>query len=344
MGCSTRVRCMPKNIYKRGKIWWGRVQVAGCEHRKSLRTRDRAVAKARQAEWQESLIGQAHFGEHRPTWDEALLRYVQDVMPEQVKASTAERYLTSFRQVHHMLTGLYLDKIGRKELFAVVSRKGPTNATKRRDFTAVAAVLSAASTWGWLDVDPAKTFDLKVVRERRDPVVLPEHHEIQKLVDNCPSDMLSRMVKVLWLTGMRLNEASTLEWKEVSTSRSALQLNKTKTDSPRAVPLSTEAVGTISGTPRFLKCGWVFWHDDGEPFKNLSSRFALIKKRLGLNFRIHDLRHRFAVDYLRDGVGSIYDLQKVLGHKSIKTTEIYLRYLTPEEHDQATRSAQNSAQ
>lgn len=152
------------------------------------------------------------------------------------------------------------------------------------------------------------------------------------------------MVKVLWLTGMRLSEASTIEWKEVSTQRSAVQLNKTKTDSPRAVPLSTEVVGTISGTPRYLKCSWVFWHDDGEPFKNLSSRFALIKKRLDLSFRIHDLRHRFAVDYLREKKGSIYDLQKVLGHKSIKTTEIYLRYLTPEEHDLATRSAQKSAQ
>jgi integrase len=175
--------------------------------------------------WKDGIIGQVHFGEHRPTWDEALLKYVQDVMPEQVKASTAERYLTSFRQIHHMLTGLYLDQIGKRELFEVVSRKGPKNATKRRDFTAVASVLGAAASWGWLDANPALTLDLKkVVRERRDPIVLPEHHEIQWLIDNCPSDMLSRMVKVLGLTGMRLSEASTVEWKEVSIPRRAIQL------------------------------------------------------------------------------------------------------------------------
>lgn len=108
---------MPKNLYRRGKTWWGRVQVAGREHRKSLRTRDRAVAKMRFEDWHDAIVGEVHFGEHRPSWDEALLRYVQDVMPEQVKASTAERYLTSFRQVHHLLTGKYLDKIGKKELF-----------------------------------------------------------------------------------------------------------------------------------------------------------------------------------------------------------------------------------
>ncbi len=47
-------------------------------------------------------------------------------------------------------------------------------------------------------------------------------------------------------------------------------------------------------------------------------------------FRFHDLRHRHAVDWLKSG-RSIYDLQQRLGHGSIKTTEIYLGYLTPNE-------------
>jgi len=50
--------------------------------------------------------------------------------------------------------------------------------------------------------------------------------------------------------------------------------------------------------------------------------------------RCHHLRHRFAVEYLRAG-GNIYQLQKILGHSSIKTTEIYLNYLTPDEAFQA---------
>jgi len=47
-------------------------------------------------------------------------------------------------------------------------------------------------------------------------------------------------------------------------------------------------------------------------------------------FRFHDLRHRHAVDWLKSG-RSIYDLQQRLGHESIKTTEWYLRFLTPDE-------------
>jgi len=46
------------------------------------------------------------------------------------------------------------------------------------------------------------------------------------------------------------------------------------------------------------------------------------------------LRHVFAVNYLRAG-GSIYDLQQVLGHSSVKVTEMYLAFLTPEEAQNA---------
>lgn len=49
-----------------------------------------------------------------------------------------------------------------------------------------------------------------------------------------------------------------------------------------------------------------------------------------IKFRFHDLRHLHAVNWLKDG-RSIYDLQRRLGHSSIKTTEEYCRFLTPEE-------------
>jgi integrase/recombinase XerD len=49
-----------------------------------------------------------------------------------------------------------------------------------------------------------------------------------------------------------------------------------------------------------------------------------------ITLRLHDLRHLFAVTYLRQG-GNIYCLQKLLGHASIKTTELYLDYLTHDE-------------
>ena len=62
----------------------------------------------------------------------------------------------------------------------------------------------------------------------------------------------------------------------------------------------------------------------------LAQKLAQTDRALAQHFRFHDLRHRHAVDWLKNGK-SIYDLQLRLGHTSVKTTEIYLTYLTPEE-------------
>ena len=132
-------------------------------------------------------------------------------------------------------------------------------------------------------------------------------------------------------------------------NRKTITLWRTKTSSPRAVPLSAAAAGTLAGTPRRLGCAWAFWHEApappglpkgsvGDRYRNLSSRLREIGQGLKppIAFRIHDLRHLHAVDWLKGG-GSIYDLQKGLGHASIKTTELYLAFLTAEEQRVAMR-------
>jgi integrase/recombinase XerD len=93
----------------------------------------------------------------------------------------------------------------------------------------------------------------------------------------------------------------------------------------------------------------VFWHGEDRRYRNVASRFRELVRRAVAKaelegrsplkpFRFHDLRHWFAVDYLRNG-GSIYTLQQILGHTSIKTTERYLDHLTPDENVASKRAA-----
>ena len=107
---------MPKNLYRRGVIWWGRVQVARTEHRRSLRTRDRAEAIKRLKAWRTDLERAAHFGIVRYSWREAVTRYVQEILQNAVKATTAARYLTSLRMVDPILGDLYLDQVDRRTI------------------------------------------------------------------------------------------------------------------------------------------------------------------------------------------------------------------------------------
>jgi integrase/recombinase XerD len=76
------------------------------------------------------------------------------------------------------------------------------------------------------------------------------------------------------------------------------------------------------------------------PYRQISSNFRRIVAATAAQarkqaqdfrpFRFHDLRHVHAVDWLKSG-RSIYVLQQRLGHTSVKTTEMYLAFLTADE-------------
>src|SRR5262249_44355204 len=96
----------------------------------------------------------------------------------------------------------------------------------------------------------------------------------------------------------------------------------------------------VAALPAFVGKPHLFWHDRGEPYSSFAPTFLKLMRRVeawakanGVEFRrfcFHHLRHRHAVDWLKSG-RDIYSLQGRLGHTSIKTTEMYLEYLTPEE-------------
>ena len=111
------------NLYLRGDIWWGCVKIAGRKHRCSLRTRDRAQAKKRVIAWRAKLIGEAHYGERRLRWKEAVTKYTTEVMPQSVKDSTATRYVVSFRMVDPHFSGLWIDEIKRRQIADMVRPK-----------------------------------------------------------------------------------------------------------------------------------------------------------------------------------------------------------------------------
>jgi integrase/recombinase XerD len=77
-------------------------------------------------------------------------------------------------------------------------------------------------------------------------------------------------------------------------------------------------VQMLEGLPRFLNSEFVFWHDEGNRYLNVSARFGQIVRSAQQSgtqfrpFRCHDLRHGFAVRALRNG-WDIYALQSISG-------------------------------
>lgn len=328
---------MANNLYRRGKVWWARMQISGHDIRKSLGTEKRSEALIRLAAWLAKLNGSANDGHPRALWQEAVVYYTTAILPGQVKPSTAERYLVSLRQVGPFLSDTYVDDIDEPVIGDLIQKRRLdeiTNATIRRDLTAISNVLRAAKINKWVRKNLFDDFDYDLIPEKREPITLPTDTDVDAAIASVPP-MMGHMMRLAEKSGMRENEIVTLERSQRTMSvRSTpqIRLTKTKTSRPRVIPLTgpilAEADAVLAGVPKSINSSYFFWHGEGLPYRNFASNYAQQKLDHKFTFRFHDLRHKFAVDYLRRG-GNIYDLQRILGHSSIKTTELYLEHLDP---------------
>lgn len=335
----------PKNLYKRGNVWWGRIFVAGMEHRESLRTSDRKEAEERLKDFRKGKRRDDKFRGTRLTWQEGVVLYTKTVLPS-LRPSTQKRYQVSLGMVDQHLLPFYLHEIDTRrisELIAARRSEGATNATINRDLTAVSRVLATGLGENANDHNPAKDYDRSLNRERRDPIELPTWKEVADAIAKAPTPLWGRIMDYASKSGMRENEILTLEKKRVDLARKAITLHRTKGGRLRVIPLDgpllRDAAAILEAAMEHDQ-KLVFGRPNDQSLKNFPSRYSTWRKKLGIGFRFHDLRHLFAVTYLQRG-GNIYDLQRILGHGSIKTTEIYLDYLTPEERRTAQFSAQS---
>ena len=342
---SHRRRKAPKNTEWRGDTLYGRIRIRNQLRRWSLRTGDVETARIRVAEDIERLKAAAFYGDHRRAqYRDIVSSWAERHIMHEVGPLTARRYAVSLRQLEPFLIELFLDEIDKDRIEQIVTARraaGVSTATIRRDLSALSSVLTFADV-----AENVALLRLRRLKERRDPIVLPEASHIKRVIERAPG-RIPALIEAAWLTGCRLEELVTAERTKLDHTHRQLTV-RGKGNKVRVIDLSFgnayELLRTI--TPR-LGCKWLFWHGDGVPYRNLSSRFAALVRGVHRTasdeaeaaghaepdfrvFRFHDLRHRHAVDWLKSG-RSIYDLQQRLGHTSIKTTEIYLKFLTPDE-------------
>lgn len=347
-----------RGLYQRNGIYWARFKVRGHEYRESLRTRSEAVAERRLKALRQRVEDRAWFGASDPVlWEAAVVSWAGAWTRLGIKPKTGARYAQSLICVRQWLDGKKVHEIDNallKEIVRARGKHGVSNATIRRDITAVSSVLGHCVDEGWIEENPAHMMDRSRFKERRLPIVLPRPDSIAQVF--AERSRFIDMAELSLETGMRQEEVAGLEHDRIDRKRMAVTLEETKGNVVRQVTLTDKALAIIDRQPRHFRSKWAFWHGNGERFRNVDSSFYALVKRVARKaaqagrdfrrFRFHDLRHLFAVNYLREGRGGIYDLQQILGHKSVKTTEGYLKHLTPEEklaaiHGVAQKPAQD---
>ncbi len=147
--------------------------------------------------------------------------------------------------------------------------------------------------------------------------------EIERLLKECNSHI--RPIVLLALnTGMRQGEMFNLRWCDLDFPNALIHITKSKSGKRRSVPMNAETRELFSRLPRAIdQEAYVFTSGNRKPVKGIRKAFLNACQRAGIeDFTPHDLRHTFASHFVMNG-RSLFTLQKILGHSTIRMTERY---------------------
>jgi site-specific recombinase XerD len=131
----------------------------------------------------------------------------------------------------------------------------------------------------------------------------------------------------LYYAGLRLSEAIGLEWEDLDFGRGVIHVRNAKGRKDRMVFLHPELKSLLDAYKPEGREGLVFvsGYSGGKytpKSVQLVVKDAAARARIKKNVTPHTLRHSFATHLLEGGADIRY-IQKLLGHKDLKTTQIY---------------------
>ena len=163
-------------------------------------------------------------------------------------------------------------------------------------------------------------------KEQKLPVVLNQEEvkQLLKCIDNIKHRAL---VMLVYSSGLRLSEIVGLKIKDLDSVQMQIRVQQGKGKKDRVTILSERVLEILRRYfQQYQPKEWLFEGADGGQYSKRSAqqivkdaaRKAGIKKKIS----IHTLRHSFGTHLLESGTNLRY-IQSLLGHESIKTTEIY---------------------
>ena len=242
--------------------------------------------------------------------------------------------------IEHLTADILADY--QQELYFKFTAKGAALAvgTQIRLLCAARGFTRFLNSKDYLAADPGKTIELPKMVKRL-PMAILSQKEIKALIAAC--DMQSRIgyrrrliIEILYDTGIRRGELAGLKITDIDHSAGYLHIRNGKGGKDRVVPASQRVCTLIRNYRLFIRPMFISGDDPGHLILNqyghpmagngIYSEVRTAVEHAGIKKKIttHSLRHTCATHMLKNGA-PIRHIQKMLGHESLESTQIYTR-------------------
>ena len=224
----------------------------------------------------------------------------------------------------------YMDEITRQDIVKMhADRKasGAAAGSANRLLIMLRFIFNLAIKWEvpGVKANPCKGVPLMEENNKMERYLsVEEAQRLYAAVCKSENAMLKYIVPMLILTGARKREVLDAKWNDFDLDRRAWRIPITKSGRARHVPLSDGALSVLASMPRQVGVDWAFANPEtGKPYVSIYYAWNTARQNVGLSdVRMHDLRHSFASLLINSG-RTLYEVQHILGHTQVKTTQRY---------------------
>ena len=273
------------SLYKKNNTWFLSVYINGKRSSKSLKTNNIEVANKLKVQAEYQLVAD-------------LMGFNKKEKELSFKKLSAMYLKQGSRSIntHKIYENAFKNHIKRKPL--------PTNLNSRSMHI---RAINACWNWGLKKGIITKAYKLEMDTRGEARQRTYSDKELNLMFEHIETDEFNRFVRFAYYTGARSGEIRSISVENVQNEYIVVR-GKT---GRRLIKLNGQAKEIISAQ----KTLWNYKKD------YVSHKFKKEVRRLGIkNARFHDLRRTFGLNLIKQGM-SIYKVSKLLGHKSVRTTE-----------------------
>lgn len=224
---------------------------------------------------------------------------------------------------------LYLDEVSKTDIIQFMSKHAITHkpGSVNRVIIMLRYIFNLSLRWETPGITKNPTSGIPLLEENNKNERYLTAVEAKALIEQLrysDNTMLQYIIPMLILTGARKNEVLTASWVDFNFEQQTWRIPLSKSGKARYVPISDGVAYLLSAVPRIADCPYVFANPKTlMPYVSIFGSWNTARKAVGLaDVRIHDLRHSFASFLVNNG-RSLYEVQRILGHTQIKTTQRY---------------------
>ena len=255
---------------------------------------------------------------------------------------TVKAYRIDLRQYFEFVGECDLDK-NWIERYITNLHKNFRQKTVKRKIASVKAFYNFLEDEELIQENPFRKIKVKFKETSELPKIIPRE-EIEQLLQSMYTDLKIRkkkeksilrdiaVVETLFATGARVSEISNIKKENINLNTGVIRIMG-KGGKERYILIGERSVLELlkryyeQNYENIKQSGYFFVNLDGERFSEQSIRLMIKRyaKNAGIerNITPHMFRHSFATYLIEEGV-DISCVQRILGHSSIKTTQIYI--------------------